>query len=141
MSDSRALAEEAEVVIRVNDESDLPVVLVRVGEWLKRVGVNPVDRARISTASMELATNIVKYAHRGVLSLRRLEHGAHLGIELEARDSGPGIADVQLALRERYSSSGSLGLGLSGVRRMMDDFDLRSEPGVGTVVRVRRWLS
>jgi serine/threonine-protein kinase RsbT len=131
----------APLLVRIDDESDLPVMLVRLGAWLRERGIPADEVARISTAASELGSNIVKYAQRGTLRIAILSKGSHRGVELEAEDRGPGIGDVSLALSDRYSTAGSLGLGLPGVRRLMDDFDLRSRPGVGTTVRARRWLT
>jgi serine/threonine-protein kinase RsbT len=131
----------AMLVLRIDDDSDIPVVLVRLGAFLATQGIAASEGARIATATVELATNIVKYAKRGIIRVRALQLGSLRGIEVEAEDKGPGIADVRLALTDRYSTSGSLGLGLPGVRRLMDDFDIRSTVGSGTTVRVRRWMS
>jgi serine/threonine-protein kinase RsbT len=131
----------AMLVLRIDDDSDIPVVLVRLGAFLATQGIEASEGARIATATVELATNIVKYAKRGIIRVRALQLGSLRGIEVEAEDKGPGIADVNLALTDSYSTSGSLGLGLPGVRRLMDDFDIRSTVGSGTTVRVRRWMS
>jgi serine/threonine-protein kinase RsbT len=133
--------ERSELFVAVGDEADLPVLVVRVQAWLTERGVSPGERARITTAASELATNIVKYAGRGSMRVTAVRRGLHEGVELWAEDRGPGIADVTLALADRYSSSGSLGLGLPGVRRLMDDFDLRTSPETGTSVKVCRWLA
>jgi serine/threonine-protein kinase RsbT len=131
----------AMLVLRIDDDSDIPVVLVRLGAFLATQGIAASEGARIATATVELATNIVKYAKRGIIRVRALQLGSLRGIEVEAEDKGPGIANVSLALTDSYSTSGSLGLGLPGVRRLMDDFDIRSTVGSGTTVRVRRWMS
>ena len=131
----------AMLVLRIDEDSDIPVVLVRLGAFLATQGIEASEGARIATATVELATNIVKYAKRGIIRVRALQLGSLRGIEVEAEDKGPGIADVNLALTDSYSTSGSLGLGLPGVRRLMDDFDIRSTVGSGTTVRVRRWMS
>ncbi len=128
------------LVLRIDDDSDIPVVLVRLGAFLSAQGICAPESARIATATVELATNIVKYAKRGVIRVRALRLGHQRGIEVEAEDKGPGIANVNLALTDSYSTSGSLGLGLPGVRRLMDDFDIRSTVGSGTTVRIRRWI-
>jgi serine/threonine-protein kinase RsbT len=131
----------AMLVLRIDDDSDIPVVLVRLSAFLATQGIAASEVARIATATVELATNIVKYAKRGIIRVRALQLGSLRGIEVEAEDKGPGIANVSLALTDSYSTSGSLGLGLPGVRRLMDDFDIRSTVGSGTTVRVRRWMS
>lgn len=133
--------EGSELFVPVGDEADLPVLVVRVQAWLAERGVSPGERSRITTAASELATNIVKYGGRGSMRVTAVRRGPREGVELWAEDRGPGIADVALALADRYSTSGSLGLGLPGVRRLMDDFNLRSSPEAGTSVKVCRWLA
>ena len=131
----------SELFVAVGDEADLPVLVVRVQAWLAERGVSQGERARITTAASELATNIVKYAGRGSMRVAAVRRGPREGVELWAEDRGPGIADLTLALADRYSTSGSLGLGLPGVRRLMDDFDLQTSPETGTSVKVCRWLA
>jgi serine/threonine-protein kinase RsbT len=135
------MVEQRELLVVLGDEADLPVLIVRVQAWLTERGVVPAERARIMTAASELASNIVKYAGRGSMRVASVRRGLRSGVELWAEDRGPGIADVKLALADRYSTSGSLGLGLPGVRRLMDDFDLRTGQGAGTSVKVCRWIA
>lgn len=97
------------------------------------------DATLIATAISELARNIVIYAKRGEIVLARTNNGVRPGIVVVARDEGPGIANVSQAVAGGYSTSGGLGLGLSGVRRLMDEFEISSEPGRGTTVTVTRW--
>ena len=94
----------------------------------------------IATAVSELANNIVKYAGRGEILIDGIMAGSRKGIEVIARDRGPGIEDIQKAMADHYSSGNTLGLGLPGVKRMMDEFELTSEPGKRTTVTVRKWL-
>ena len=96
------------------------------------------DRSLIATMVSELGSNIVKYAGRGVIRLCRAERRGGVDIDIWAEDSGPGIPDLELALRDHYSTGGSLGLGLPGVRRMGDEFRLNSSPEKGTCVFVRK---
>lgn len=101
------------------------------------------DGARISmlgTVASELVRNIIKYATSGELIVRNLEAEGRRGVELEARDTGPGIADIELALQDHVSTGGTLGLGLPGVKRMMDEMDIQSTVGKGTTVIVRKWV-
>ena len=93
----------------------------------------------IVTAVSELARNIIKYATRGEVSIDRIVKDFHVGIEIVARDRGPGISDIEQAIADNYSSGGTLGLGLPGVRRMMDEFEIQSAEGKGTMVRIRKW--
>ncbi len=104
-----------------------------------QLGFSVGEAALIATAISELARNIVSYAGHGMVTLRQSSAGGRVNLTIIARDHGPGIADVALALRDGYSSSGGLGLGLPGVRRLMDDFEIDSEPDRGTTVMVRKW--
>jgi anti-sigma regulatory factor (Ser/Thr protein kinase) len=94
----------------------------------------------IALVVAELAANLIKHAGRGVLRVRTLEQGGHAGIEIEAEDHGPGIADVEQSFADGYSTKGSLGYGLGTVNRLMDEIDVRSMPGCGTYIVCRRWV-
>jgi len=106
-----------------------------------QAGFSVSEATLIATAISELARNIVSYANQGSVTLKPV-HGPNgtTGLTIVASDSGPGIADVTLALRDGYSSSGGLGLGLPGVRRLMDEFDIASSAGSGTTVTITKWL-
>ena len=97
-------------------------------------------RNMIATALSELGQNILKYAERGEVSIEQISEGTRTGVQLTAQDQGPGIEDLEQAMTDHFSSSGTLGLGLPGVRRMMDEFKIDSAPQQGTVVTVRKWL-
>ena len=94
----------------------------------------------IATAVSELVRNILKYAGTGEIRLRHVKRMGQRGIEIEAIDQGPGIANCEAAMCDHYSSGGTLGLGLPGVKRMMDEFSLESTPGEGTRVTARKWI-
>ena len=94
----------------------------------------------IALAISEIARNIVTYAQRGKVSVSRLEESGRRGVQVVAQDEGPGIADVELAMRDGYSTAKSLGLGLPGAKRVMDDFDLTSVLGKGTTITMTKWL-
>lgn len=100
---------------------------------------SPSDLTVIAAAISEVARNILTYAGSGQVDIGLVERGGRRGVTIVARDQGPGIADVQLALQDGYSTSGGLGLGLPGARRLMDDFEIASEIGLGTVVTMRKW--
>jgi serine/threonine-protein kinase RsbT len=104
------------------------------------IGFTATDATLIATAISELARNIVTYAGRGDVTIRGLEISQRRGIVIIARDSGPGIRNIDDVLRDGYSTSGGLGLGLPGVRRLMDEFTIGSELGHGTTVTVKKWL-
>lgn len=107
---------------------------------LAREGFSPKETESLALAASELATNIVKYAGRGTVSIRLVRRGDQKGVEIVAADRGPGIANPEDALRDGHSTGGSLGYGLGAVNRAMDDLDIVSSPGNGTTVRCRRWL-
>lgn len=127
--------------VEVPIHSDADIVTARkIGRELAReLGFTSGDLALIATAISELARNIVLYAQEGEIVLTTVEGGGRRGIAVTARDQGPGIVDVERALQEGYSTSRSLGLGLPGVKRLMDEFEIRSEVGHGTTVSVRKW--
>ncbi len=129
--------------LRVSIDSDADIVSARQKgrELAGQCGFPSTELAVVATAISELARNIVRYAVRGEIVLRLIDNGSggKKGIEVVAADDGPGIPDLTLAMQDGYSTSGSLGLGLPGVRRLMDDFEITSEFGKGTMVTVRKW--
>jgi serine/threonine-protein kinase RsbT len=126
---------------RVTINSDQDIVLARQkGRSLAgELGFSPGDATLIATAISELARNIVSYARNGSITLRAIQGSSLQGILVVASDNGPGIADIRQAMRDGFSTSGSLGLGLPGVRRLMDEFEITSQPGRGTTVAVKKW--
>jgi len=127
--------------VRVRIERDADVVTARQeGRTLAMlVGFSSGDATIVATVISELARNIVLYAKTGEIVMTLAEEGDRRGVEITARDQGGGIRDVERVLQRGYSTSGGLGLGLPGVKRMMDEFDLVSESGKGTVVTVKKW--
>ena len=128
-----------EVRVPVASETDLVLARRKGRAMAEELGLSPTEATLVATAISELARNIVHYAQSGEILLRLVNHGDRRGITIEARDQGPGIADTRLAVQEGYSSSGGLGLGLPGVRRIMDQFDITSELGRGTTITVTKW--
>lgn len=106
----------------------------------KAIGFNTVNQARITTAISELARNIYLYAKAGVIQIERLQQENKIGIAITAIDRGPGIGDVRRVLEEGFSTSGGLGAGLPGVKRLMDHLEIDSVVGQGTKVRIEKWL-
>jgi serine/threonine-protein kinase RsbT len=127
-------------VISIVDESDLTQAVLEVGRLARQVGLPELERSRCMTAASELARNILKYAGTGTVRLVRLSEEDGSGLEIVVEDRGPGIADIDRALEDNFSTSGTLGLGLPGVRRLMNDFEIESKPGEGTRVVVRKLL-
>lgn len=102
-------------------------------------GLSLVDQTKLVTAASELARNTLVYGGGGTMSAESVEVGARRGVRLSFADEGPGIPDTELALRDGWSSGSGMGLGLSGARRLVDDFDLRTAEGAGTTVTVTKW--
>jgi serine/threonine-protein kinase RsbT len=119
------------------EDSSLAVLMAQ--EFAKSVGVRSLKTSILATAVSELATNIIKYAETGMVTVRRVERGYLRGVEVLVEDKGPGIADIETAMKDHVSTSGTLGLGLPGTQRMVDDFEISSTPGVGTQVRIVVW--
>jgi serine/threonine-protein kinase RsbT len=126
---------------RVLVSSDTDIVLARQKGRALAVGLgfSASDATLVATAISELARNIVLYAGQGEIILKRLDNGGRTGVSVVARDDGPGIPDIDHAMQDGYSTSGRLGLGLPGVRRLMDEFEIVSDAGKGTCVTVRKW--
>ncbi|HSF15242.1 MAG TPA: anti-sigma regulatory factor [Vicinamibacteria bacterium] len=125
--------------IRVTSELDIVRAREKGRTLAAELGFSSVDLTAVATAISELARNIVIYAHLGDIVLQPLNSGNRCGLLVVASDEGPGIADVSRALQDGYSSSGSLGLGLPGTRRLMDEFEIFSQVGKGTRVTIKKW--
>lgn len=128
--------------IRVPIEREEDVVLARQKgrELAAETGFSNTDRTIIALAISEIARNIISYARRGEVTMRRVNDGIRVGILIVAQDEGPGIADIELAMRDGYSTAKSLGVGLPGTKRIMDEFELTSTVGKGTTIKMTRWL-
>jgi len=130
---------ESKKSVPVASDNDL-VAARREGRLLaEQLGFSTSDQTLVATAISELARNIVSYARRGEIQVGLVTNGSRRGITVIARDDGPGIPDIALALRQGYSTSGGLGLGLPGVRRIMDEFNIASEVGRGTTITITKW--
>lgn len=125
--------------IPIKSESDIVLTRREVREIASQIGFSVTDTTRIVTAASELARNILKYAGQGIMHWRRIEKDNASGLELQFVDNGPGIADVSLAMQEGFSTSKGLGLGLPGVKRLMDEMALQSTVGKGTTVTLKKW--
>ena len=106
----------------------------------KELGFGTVDQARITTAISELARNIYLYAGKGQIYIEKLNRGGKNGLLVVATDEGPGIPDVRKVMEGGYSTSGGLGAGLPGVKRLMDEFDIETNVGEGTEIKAVKWL-
>lgn len=125
--------------MRVAAEADITRTVMEAGRYSREAGLSEVDSQAVSTAVSELARNIIKYADSGEILFKTITAGASHGVIVSARDRGPGIADIDAAMCDHFSSSGTLGLGLPGVQRMMDDFTIDSVPGESTQVSFLKW--
>jgi serine/threonine-protein kinase RsbT len=125
--------------MEIKTEGDIVTVRRTVRELSTQLGFGVTDVTRVVTAASELARNVFKYGGGGVMRWRRADHPSRVGIELQFIDQGPGIADIALAMTEGYSTGKGLGLGLPGARRLMDELQIESTLGQGTVVTTRKW--
>lgn len=125
--------------LRIRSDTDIVVARQEGRAVAAEVGFTGSALTIIATAISEVARNIVSYAGEGEIVLRPLEEGGRRGILIVARDEGPGITDVARAMRDGFSTAKSLGLGLPGARRLMDEFAISSEPGKGTTITMKKW--
>ncbi|MBI4291702.1 MAG: ATP-binding protein [Betaproteobacteria bacterium] len=126
--------------VAVSTFTDVVTARQQGRELARKVGFSSIEATLIATAISELARNIVLYAKYGTMSMEATRDGNRLGVAITFRDEGPGIQDVQRALIGGYTTSGGMGLGLSGVRRIMDGMDVESQLGKGTTVTIKKWL-
>jgi len=129
------------VSIPIINELDIVVARQKGREMAKEFGFVSIDLALIATAISELTRNIITYATNGNIFFELIEEHGRKGFRLISKDEGPGIEDIKLALQDGYSTTSSLGLGLPGVKRLMDDFDIQSVMGQGTIVTATKWLN
>ncbi|MBD2093981.1 anti-sigma regulatory factor [Trichocoleus sp. FACHB-591] len=122
-------------------QSSADVVLVRqaVRQVAIEIGLSLVDQTKIVTAASELARNTLDYGGGGTATLETVQVGARRGVRLTFADQGPGIPDLDLALKDGYTTGGGLGMGLSGTKRLVNEFELVSQVGKGTTVTVTKW--
>lgn len=128
-----------EIRVAINTDQDIVTARQKGRALATGLGFATGDATLIATAISELARNIVSYARRGEVTLKIVDGPGRQGILVIASDDGPGIPDIRQAMRDGFSTSGSLGLGLPGVRRLMDEFEITSQPGRGTIVAVKKW--
>jgi serine/threonine-protein kinase RsbT len=131
------VSDERRITIRSDD--DVVAARREARELAASLGFEPTDLTLLATAISEVARNITAYAGEGEIVVSVRNNGGRLGIRVVARDAGPGIDDVDLALRDGYSTGDGLGLGLPGARRLVDEFAIDTAPGRGTVVSMVKW--
>jgi serine/threonine-protein kinase RsbT len=130
----------AEVRVSIDRDTDIVTARMRGRDLATQIGFAGSDLTVIATAISEVSRNIVSYATHGEIILKAAEDMNRRGIIVIARDDGPGMASVDDALRDGYSTGNSLGLGLPGARRLMDDFEIESTVGKGTTVTMKKWV-
>lgn len=126
-------------VLQLSTEADIVYVRQMVRKLAQEVGFGLVDQTKLITAASELARNAVKYAGGGSMQWEIVEGGLRRGLRLCFEDQGPGIEDIGLAMTDGWTSGGGLGLGLSGSKRLVNEFEIESAPGQGTRVTITRW--
>ena len=139
LATNEPLFEIGETTVIIASDGDIVAARRQCRALVLRYGFASTDATLIATAVSELARNIVQYAKRGEIVLKPVENQGRRGLLVVARDEGPGIPDIQRAIEGGCSTSGSLGLGLPGVKRLMDEFEIVSAAGIGTTVCVKKW--
>jgi serine/threonine-protein kinase RsbT len=130
---------EVEGKLEIRSSEDVVRVRQAVRALAIRIGLSLVDQTKVVTAASELARNTLDYGGGGTVTLEHATSGIRHGVRLTFEDKGPGIPDIELALKEGYTTGGGLGLGLSGAKRLSSDFEIQSKPGEGTRVSITRW--
>ncbi|MFD0795236.1 anti-sigma regulatory factor [Mucilaginibacter litoreus] len=125
----------------VSREQDVVVFRNRVKEYAVKIKMGLVNQTKLITAASELVRNMLRYANGGEVIIEVVSRGRENGIRLTFKDEGPGIPDIALALKDGYSTGKSLGLGLPGTKRLVNEFDLKSEVGKGTRVTILKWAN
>lgn len=128
-----------DVLVSIDRDGDIIMARQKGRDLALEVGFSGSDLAVIATAISEVARNMIVYAQRGEVILSVAQKDGKRGIVVVARDTGPGIANIEQAMRDGFSTGKSLGLGLPGARRLMDEFEIVSEVGKGTVVTLKKW--
>jgi serine/threonine-protein kinase RsbT len=130
---------QSDETLPVRSSQDIVVVRQVVRAWAVEIGFNLVEQTKIVTAASELARNTIDHGGGGRARLQALRDGGRRGLRLTFEDKGPGIPDIELALKDGYTTGSGLGLGLSGARRLSSEFEIESRPGEGTRVTITRW--
>ncbi|MBI4454995.1 MAG: anti-sigma regulatory factor [Acidobacteria bacterium] len=128
-----------EVQVSIRSDTDIVIARQQARSFAAQLGFSGTDLTIIATAVSEMARNIVIYAGNGEITIEAAQDGAQKGICVIARDRGPGISDVARAMEDGYSTVGSLGLGLPGTKRLVDEFHVVSKVGEGTTVTIKKW--
>lgn len=128
-----------DIVMPIHTDEDIVRLRRTVRDCLISVGFGTVDQTKMVTAASELARNTLRYGGGGESRIAKITDGNRRGVSLSFHDKGPGIPDIDLALTDGYTTGGGMGLGLSGARRLSDEFILESSPQSGTMVKIVKW--
>ena len=139
MSDDPSLETLSETRVAIRQDTDTVLACQKGRRLAAEQGLSDNEQVIVVIIISELARNIIRYATSGEIILTTIRRGTMRGVGVVARDSGPGIPDIERALQGGYSTGGGLGQGLSGARRLADEFEIASEPGKGTTVTIRKW--
>lgn len=124
----------------VYQDQEVPLFKSRVKEYAERIKMGLLNQTKLLTAASEMVRNMLRYGNGGETIIEIVTKGKDSGIRLTFSDKGPGIADIPLAMQDGFSTGKSMGLGLPGTKRLVNEFDIQSEPGVGTIVTITKWL-
>jgi len=125
--------------MKIEKEQDVVPFRNRVKEYAVKIGMSVVNQTKLITAASELVRNMLKYANGGETRIEVISEGRNSGIRLIFEDKGPGIEDIALAMKDGFSTGKSLGIGLPGAKRLVNEFDIKSSPGEGTTVSIIKW--
>ena len=125
--------------IKIGSEQDVVLFRQRLKEYANKIGMSLLNQTKLITAASELVRNILVYAGKGEVIIEVVSDRLQTGIKATFKDEGPGIADIEKAMKDGYSTNKSLGLGLPGAKRLVNYFDIKSKPGNGTTVTIIRW--
>lgn len=126
-------------VIAIRTDQDIMLVRTAARQIMGELGFSLIDQTKLVTAASELARNAVIYAGGGTACLEQVQNQVHTGLRITFEDKGPGIADLDLAMKDGYTTGGGLGLGLGGSKRLVNDFEIKTAVGKGTKVTITRW--
>ena len=125
--------------MRIEKEQDVVLFRNRVKEYAVKIGMSLINQTKLITAASELVRNMLKYANGGVILIEVISQGRDSGVRLTFKDEGPGIKDISLAMKDGYTTGKSLGIGLPGAKRLVSEFDIKSQEGLGTTVSIIKW--
>ena len=129
-----------EKTIRINESNDVVTVRREAREYAEKLGFNLLEQTKIVTAASEIARNAIVFGGGGIARFTTIDKPDKRGLQISFIDHGPGIEDIEVAMKDGYTTGGGLGLGLGGTKRLMDEFHIQSEPGKGTSVTIVKYL-